>query len=76
MPDNAKKLGWEDVVRLYTDGASKGSIQYNKTNVAGNRPAWCKFIDAQWPLKPGVYRVSLMLDDSMTELATTKVIVR
>lgn len=76
VPVHSTKLGWDDVARLYINGSSHGSINYDQSNVAGNRPEWCQFFQAKWPLKPGTYEVSLMLDDSLTALASTQFTIR
>lgn len=75
-PVNSKKLAWGEAVRLYTHGEVNGSIQYNETNVKGNWLAWYKGEEGHWPMKPGIYNVTLMLDDGFKELATTQITVQ
>jgi len=72
-PVGATKLAWGDTIRLYTRGDLDGEVVYNQDNALGNWTDWYKTEENQWPLKPGVYDVKLMLDDGFTELAATQI---
>lgn len=62
-------------VRLYTLGKIDGVIHYTDTNVEGNRILWNRTSTAHWPLTPGTYTIQLMLDDGLTSLAATKLVI-
>lgn len=64
-----------DRVLLYTRGEMNGSIKYDKRFAKGNWLDWSKSKENHWPLKPGVYDIKLILDDSNTELASTQITV-
>lgn len=53
---------------LYTKAKVNGSLRY-----AGHKPRDCFGKAVPWPLKPGVYHVKLMLDDSYRVLAATTI---
>jgi endonuclease/exonuclease/phosphatase family metal-dependent hydrolase len=72
-PINSSKIGWGEAVRLYTNGKHSGNLHYNLQNAKGNWLSWHKGLEGVWPMKPGIYEVKLMLDDSFTELASTKI---
>ena len=74
-PINSNQQVLENAARLYTQGEINGSIKYDAKNVAGNAPAWFKSTEAHWPLSAGTYDVKLMLDDSYTILAATRIII-
>jgi endonuclease/exonuclease/phosphatase family metal-dependent hydrolase len=74
-PTNSNQHALENASRVYTRGEINGSVKYNAKNAKGNSLAWFKSNEAHWPLMPGTYDIKLMLDDSYTSLASTKVII-
>ena len=72
-PVKSKKLAWGEAVRLYTFAQKNGNIEYNETNKQGNWLLWHKGEEGHWPLRPGVYAVTLMLDDGFVPIAQTQI---
>lgn len=67
------KTELNDMPRLYTHATINGSLKYSSKHGQGNWLLWNQATHTMWPLKPGIYDIKLMLDDSETELAATKV---
>lgn len=75
-PEHSHQTVWGEAVRLYTHANENGAVEYNERNKQGNWLAWYKGEKGYWPLRPGVYNIQLMLDDSEQVLAQTKITVR